>query len=128
MIALAIAMLVAESLGGRLFVRCADGSPCPLKTVEPKPCCRHKPCDKPLPPTCVVVKTPSVETIKPPPSGAPATPFVALLPAAPALADLLTPPPARFDVADFEDPSPPARPALAVHGPRPPPAPMVHRA
>ena len=131
LLALAVAVLFAQSVGGRLLVQCADGSPCPLKKVETKPCCRHKPCGKPLlPTTCVVVKTQSVETTKPQPVAASPAPILALLPTPPAVADLLAPTPVLVVVTDSHDLSPPPRPALAVQGPRPPPmtAPALPRA
>jgi hypothetical protein len=37
-LALAVPVLFAQSVGGRLLVQCADGSPCPLKKIETKPC------------------------------------------------------------------------------------------
>ena len=115
-------MLFAQSVGGRLLVRCADGSACPLKRVEAKPCCRHKPCHQPLLSTCVVVITPSVETTKPQATDASVAPLVDLAPAAPiALLDGALP--QRVIAAlDSFDPPPPVIPVLSVRGPRPPPS------
>ncbi len=122
---LLIATVVAQPLSARIYVECADGTPCVEPEIAPKPdndCCHAKHCDEPQPipdKRCIVNATKPVDmTVQ-----AVSTLHLELLPSAVVPVAVLVPSPVKtgLTVIVADESPPPAVLATINHGPRAPP-------